>query len=163
MRLAREGVFVKFRTATFTPRAMAIRELLDSAALTSDFREGLIQFLADHRPNDAVRFGPGSPPVKVQRALTHLLSAHPEWEIEGVELTARSGCEYYRGDLLVETPLGHRTVHFEWNCRWKAEQMGWSDAFGFPDQIRAAREFDHDCFRRWEVSGSGEGAALQGV
>ena len=33
-----------------------------------------------------------------------------------------------------------RTVRFHWDCKWKAQQEGWSDYFGFPDQMRAARE-----------------------
>jgi hypothetical protein len=130
---------------------MAIEKFSARACLAPAFRDGLGRFLADHRPNGAVSFGAGSPPLKVQRALTRLLEAHPDWEIERVEITARSGCEYYRGQLLVETPAGERTIRFDWDCRWKAEQLGWRDAFGFPDQIRAAREFDHDCFRGWEV------------
>ena len=39
---------------------------------------------------------------------------------------------------------------FVWDCRWRAEQEGWTDCFGFPDQIRAAREYDWRCFERWE-------------
>jgi hypothetical protein len=135
---------------------MPIQEFLDRTAATPAFRSGLTQFLAEHRPNEVIRYGAGSPPVKVQRTLTRLLEAHPDWEIERVEITARSGCEDYRGTLVATTPEGERAVRFDWNCRWKAEQMGWSDAFGFPDQIRAAREFGHDCFRGWEVA---EGAA----
>jgi hypothetical protein len=27
------------------------------------------------------------------------------------------------------------------------------DYFGFPDQVRAAQEFDWRCFRRWERRG----------
>jgi hypothetical protein len=136
---------------------MPIQNFLADAAATPSFREGLTQFLAEHRSNESVRFGPGSPPVKVERTLTRLLEAHPEWEIERVEITARSGCEDYRGMMLVVTPQGERTVRFDWNCRWKAEQMGWTDAFGFPDQIRAAREFGYDCFRGWTVAeGAGD-------
>ena len=35
--------------------------------------------------------------------------------------------------------------------RWRAEQQGWVDAFGFPDQIRAADEFGWNCFHRWQL------------
>ena len=44
------------------------------------------------------------------------------------------------------------TFSFTWCCRWRAEQEGWKDYFGFPDQIRAAREFGWDCFQRWSES-----------
>jgi hypothetical protein len=40
-------------------------------------------------------------------------------------------------------------VRFYWDCKWKAQEQGWTDYFGFPDQMRAAREFGYDCFRSW--------------
>ena len=45
---------------------------------------------------------------------------------------------------------GERQVRFHWDCKWRAQQEGWVDYFGFPDQIRAAREFGWRCFERWE-------------
>jgi hypothetical protein len=41
-------------------------------------------------------------------------------------------------------------IEFAWDCRWRAQQQGWVDAFGFPDQIRAADEFGWNCFQHWQ-------------
>jgi hypothetical protein len=71
--------------------------------------------------------------------------------VESVAISGRSGCEYFRGELTVHTPTDELRVEFHWDCRWKASQLGWYDYFGLPDQIRAAQELDHDCFRTWNV------------
>ncbi|HET7321212.1 MAG TPA: hypothetical protein VFI96_01875 [Longimicrobiaceae bacterium] len=126
--------------------------LLERSRATAAFGEALRRFLQSGRPEERLRFDPHrSPPIKVARTLTMLLSAHPELEIDRVELDADSGCELYRGVLTAHTPDGARRIDFEWNCRWRALEQGWTDYFGFPDQSRAAREFGHDCFRVWEI------------
>ena len=38
-----------------------------------------------------------------------------------------------------------------WDCAWRAREMGWTDCFGFPDQMRAAREYDWRCFKSWQA------------
>lgn len=131
---------------------MNLLTLLESSSASPKFVEAVRAFLKDGRSNDGVIFSAGSPPVKVRRTLTRVLEAYPADEIERVEINASSGCEYYRGELVVHRSDvdGPREVHFHWDCRWRAEQEGWTDYFGFPDQIRAAREYDHDCFRDWE-------------
>ena len=131
------------------PRDM-LNDLLERSRATADFRACVADFLADPRPNVGVTFDPYSPPVKVQRTLTKLLEAHPELEISRVEIDGSSGCEFYRGEMRVHTAHGVRRVRFHWDCKWRAQQEGWTDYFGFPDQTRAAREFGHDCFRLWE-------------
>lgn len=125
--------------------------LLDRSRASEEFRRSVTAFLGDRLPNDGVTFDHLSPPVKVERTLTKLLEAHPELQIERVEIDGASGCEFYRGQLRVHTAEGTRNVRFHWDCRWKALQEGWTDYFGFPDQIRAAREFGYDCFRVWET------------
>jgi hypothetical protein len=135
---------------TRTAHSMALATHLDQSAATEDFRTGVGGFLREMRPNARVRYNAGCPPVKVERTLTHLLAAHPDLPVEAVEIEGRSGCEYFRGTLEVEAGGESQAFRFEWNCRWKAEEMGWTDAFGLPDQIRAARHFGHDCFRVWE-------------
>jgi hypothetical protein len=129
---------------------MKLRELLDRSAATPGFRDALEAFLRDPRPSDRVDFPTYSPPVKVLRTVTRLLEVEPDLEVERVRVEAQSGCEYFRGQLTVVTTSGERRVRFDWDCKWKAMQLGWTDYFGFPDQTRAAREFDHDCFREWE-------------
>lgn len=135
---------------------MMLAELLERSRASAEFRSAITAFLSDRRPNDGVTFDRFSPPVKVERTLTKMLEEHPELEIERVEIDGASGCEYYRGDLRIHTARGVRNVRFHWDCKWRAAEEGWTDYFGFPDQIRAAREFGHDCFRTWQPDAAEE-------
>lgn len=126
-------------------------EFLDRSRATVSFRTAAAAFARDGRPNEQIRFNAYSPPVKVARTLTKMLEEHADLEVESVEIDAASGCEFYRGELRIHTPQGVRRVEFHWDCKWKAAQEGWTDYFGFPDQIRAAREFGYDCFRSWNA------------
>jgi hypothetical protein len=139
---------------------MLILDLLERSRSSAEFGEALRQFLRDGRPNDRVDFG-GAPPVKVERTLTRLLEAYPELPIDAVEVDARSGCEFFRGTATVRAANERRRVAFHWDCKWRAQQEGWTDWFGFPDQARAAREFGHDCFREWEEISVTEAAPLE--
>jgi hypothetical protein len=138
---------------------MSISSFLAASSASDEFREAIGEFLATGEPNDRVRFDPRSPPVKVERTLVQLLASRPDLQLESVEVDGRSGCENFHGSLYVATPDGPVVIGFEWNCRWKAEQLGWTDWFGFPDQSRAAREFGYDCFLRWEEVDSPERSA----
>jgi hypothetical protein len=89
------------------------------------------------------------PRVKVLRLLHQLLHAHPEFAIERVFIDAHSGCSDFAGTIIVEGAGDARVFEFLWDCRWRAEQEGWLDCFGFPDQIRAAEEFGWQCFATW--------------
>ena len=129
---------------------MTTADLLDRSAATAPFREAVAQFLRDGRASERIAFGHGSPSIKVERTLTKVLVEYPDLPIESIELQAASGCEYFRGRLFVRTPAEERRVAFHWDCKWRAEVEGWRDWFGFPDQVRAAREFGWDCFRAWE-------------
>ena len=93
-----------------------------------------------------------APAVKVRRLLTHILATESHLPIEQVSLHARSGCSDFVGTVSVTTSSDTHVYEFVWDCRWRAEQEGWTDYFGFPDQIRAAREYDWRCFERWEVA-----------
>jgi hypothetical protein len=90
-----------------------------------------------------------APPIKVQRLLAHLLETEPQLEIERVRIEASSGCSDFRGVVRVETADSVQDFEFTWCCRWRAEEAGFKDYFGFPDQIRAATEFDSRCFKIW--------------
>ena len=90
-----------------------------------------------------------APPVKVQRLLKHMLATEPELPIEGISVQAASGCSDFVGTVEAQTKSGTLVFEFAWCCRWRAMQEGWTDFFGFPDQIRAAQEFDWQCFRTW--------------
>ncbi|MGH7719781.1 MAG: hypothetical protein ACREON_13180, partial [Gemmatimonadaceae bacterium] len=100
------------------------------------------------------------------RLLTHLLASEADLVIDAVRITARSGCSNFVGTIEVETPDGVRAFDFVWDCRWRAEQEGWTDCFGFPDQIRAAGEFDWQCFSVWQETEveepEGDGLAVIG-
>lgn len=90
-----------------------------------------------------------APPVKVLRVVAHLLTEHPDLMIRSVTIDGVSGCSDFRGYVRVECLDGVREFEFAWDCKWRALQLGWTDHFGFPDQIRAAREYGHRCFRVW--------------
>jgi len=91
------------------------------------------------------------PPVKVQRLLKQMLATEPDLDIDGVAVSGSSGCSDFVGTVEARTQGGAATHIFEfgWCCRWRAEQEGWTDYFGYPDQIRAAQEFDWRCFHTW--------------
>lgn len=128
---------------------MPIADHLARSGSTEAFRLAVEQFVRTCQPGPRVIFDYRCPPVKVERTLTKILVEYPDLPIERVTLDATSGCEFFRGRATIEAGVRTVIVHFEWNCRWKAEQMGWADWFGLPDQIRAAREFGYDCFRVW--------------
>lgn len=94
-----------------------------------------------------------APAVKVRRLLTHILATEAHLPIEQITVRARSGCSDFAGTVKLETATESHVYSFIWDCRWRAEQEGWTDYFGFPDQIRAARECDWRCFERWESVG----------
>ena len=129
---------------------MTILNLLDRSAATATFREAVTGFLAKGHACERIVFSSGSPPVKVERALAKALVEYPHLPIESIEIRASSGCEYFRGTLYLRTASEERRVAFHWDCKWRAEQEGWRDWFGFPDQMRAAREFGWNCFRSWD-------------
>lgn len=141
---------------------MKIFEVLERSRATQPFRDAVERFLREGRANERVAFNRECPPVKVERAVIKALEEYPELHIESIDLRGQSGCEFFRGSLEVHTPQELRHVRFHWDCKWKAEEMGWHDYFGFPDQARAAREFGHDCFRAWHEDGSKVKVALAG-
>ncbi|HYJ80425.1 MAG TPA: hypothetical protein VEW03_12510 [Longimicrobiaceae bacterium] len=132
---------------------MKILDLLERSGATEPFRHAVAAFVRDGRPAACLVFNRECPPVKVERALAKALEQYPHLPIESIEVRAASGCEFFRGTLEVHTAVEVRRVRFHWDCKWKAEQFGWHDYFGFPDQGRAAREFGHDCFRAWSEEG----------
>jgi lysyl-tRNA synthetase class I len=135
---------------------MELATFLTRSAATDAFKDAVETFLATGRPNTWIVFDRRSPSVKVERTLIQLLATRPELAIECVEIDGRSGCEKFDGTIDITTLDGPVRIRFEWNCRWKAEQLGWTDWFGFPDQARAAREFGYDCFHLWDEAGADE-------
>jgi hypothetical protein len=130
---------------------MTIRDIAARSRATPAFIAALESFQRENRPNPRIQFDRHAPAVKVGRTLTQLLVQNPDLAVESVAIAGASGCEYFRGELKVVADGEEHRIRFYWDCRWKAQQQGWVDYFGFADQIRAAREFDYDCFREWET------------
>jgi hypothetical protein len=99
------------------------------------------------------------PRIKVERLLMHLLSTEVELPITRVSVRGRSGCSDFVGAVTVETVSETHVFEFVWDCRWRAEQEGWTDCFGLPDQLRAAQEFGWRCFQLWSPRSFGEDLA----
>jgi hypothetical protein len=126
---------------------------VEHSAATDEFKSDVQSYL-DGRQTARVRMEGHAPSTKVRRVLTQLLTNEPDLEIEDVFIRARSGCSDFVGTVDVRTASGVHVFEFVWDCRWRAESEGWTDYFGFPDQARAAREFDWRCFQRWERRGA---------
>ena len=123
--------------------------LLAASQATEAFRADLEAYAA-RRHADRISTGGNSPRVKVMRAIAQLLHAEPALMVDRVQVRGVSGCADFVGVMEVTDTAGEvQTFDFEWNCEWKARQLGYVDGFGFPDQIRAADEFGWQCFERW--------------
>lgn len=122
---------------------------VESSAASPEFKADLSSYL-DGGPSARVRLEGHMPAIKVRRLLAQLVASEPALEIEEVVIRGRSGCSDFVGTVDVRTRSGTHVFEFVWDCRWRAENEGWVDYFGFPDQARAAREFDWRCFQRWE-------------
>jgi hypothetical protein len=123
--------------------------LLTQSRATEEFKADLARFLAGDRPS-RVKVESFVPRVKVQRLLSQLLAEEATLEIEQVTIRGNSGCSDFVGTIDVHTRSGSQVFDFVWCCRWRAQREGFLDYFGFPDQSRAAEEFDWRCFRKWE-------------
>lgn len=125
-----------------------MESILARSHATEAFKQDVLRFASGDEPATIDVLG-YAPRVKVERVLVQLLNAEPDLVIRSAKVRGASGCSDFTGEVTVDTPTGMRTFRFSWCCRWRAEQEGWRDYFGFPDQIRAAREFGWDCFQRW--------------
>lgn len=133
-------------------------QLLQISNATSEFKAAVQAHLegADH---DRIEVAGWVPHVKIRRLLTQLLDAEGELPIERVVINGSSGCSDFVGSVQVHTAAGPHVIDFVWDCRWRAMNEGYVDYFGFPDQIRAAQEFDWRCFQLWQRRDSGHLAA----
>jgi hypothetical protein len=122
---------------------------LEAAAAHPDLKREVLEYLQGGSTSRLALKG-YAPRVKVERVLTQLFHAHPDLRIEHIELSARSGCSDFVGEIVAkEGDVTHRFA-FTWCCAWRARELGWKDCFGFWDQMRAAREYGWRCFERWE-------------
>jgi hypothetical protein len=126
-----------------------LEPLLTGSRATAAFRADVAAYAA-RQPAERIATAAMNPRVKVLRTIAQLLHAEPAIAVDRVQLQAASGCADYAGTLRVTDDAGVvHTFDFEWNCEWKAKELGYVDGFGFPDQIRAASEFGWQCFERW--------------
>ena len=124
-------------------------EMLDGSEATDAFKEDVRAYM-EHRPALRVEVGRHIPRAKVLRVLTQLLHAEPALAVDAVRVEGTSGCSDFRGVLQAHAADGtQRVFEFVWDCQWRAIQEGWTDGFGLPDQIRAARAFEWRCFAHW--------------
>jgi hypothetical protein len=124
-------------------------QLLARSCASPTFKSDVVAFAA-RAEVATITASRNVPRVKVIRLINQILNAHPEFAIERLHVDARSGCSDFVGTVVVEGGGESRRFEFAWDCRWRAEQQGWVDAYGFPDQIRAADEFGWNCFQRWQ-------------
>lgn len=127
---------------------LELAELLVESRASERFKADVVRFLATGAA-ELVSIRGFAPRVKVTRLLKQVLANHPELDIEQLSVEGQSGCSDFVGTVAVETATETKVFEFVWCCRWRAEEEGWTDYFGFPDQIRAAREYDWRCFRVW--------------
>ena len=127
-----------------------LEEMLAQSRAAEEFKSAVRSF-EDGAVAEHIQVDGSAPPIKVRRVLTHILATEPQLPITRVAVRARSGCSTFVGTVHVHTDSETRVFQFVWDCRWRAEQEGWVDCFGFPDQARAAREFDWRCFQHWEL------------
>ena len=134
---------------------MEMDDLLERSRATPAFKADVRTFATSHAAAPlTITAARHAPRVKVLRVVAQLLHALPALPVERVHVDAVSGCSDFVGTLSVTADGTQFQVDFAWCCHWRAKQEGWTDAFGFPDQIRAAREFGWDCFERWEPRAS---------
>lgn len=131
-----------------SPTTQTLEDLLSRSQASETFKAAVKALEAD-RPQDRIQFNPGAPKVKVLRVIMKLIEARPEMTLESIDLQAVSGCSNFTGNAVVQP--GDIEIDFNWDCAWRAKQEGWTDAFGDPDQIRAAREFGYQCFEKFEI------------
>ena len=136
---------------TTPPKTKSIEALLAASQAAPAFKEAVRQLSAGKRTPARIDFDPTLPDVKVLRLIQKFLDAQPDLPIERVSIQAVSGCSNFTGRARIEP--GEGEVTFNWDCRWQAEQMGWRDAVGLPDQIRAARELGYQCFETFDIAG----------
>jgi hypothetical protein len=132
-----------------------MESIIAASRASECFKEELRTFVHGG-PTEAVTVEGFVPRVKVERVLAQLLASEPELPVERVVVSGRSGCSDFTGRVTVHTATEAREYSFTWCCRWRAEQEGWVDYFGFPDQQRAAREYGWRCFQSWELAGQSE-------
>lgn len=139
---------------------MNIDNIVSASGATADFKRDVRAFAATGQAERIV-VQPRAPRIKVLRVLAQLMSSEPSLEIAAVRVSGISGCADFTGTVEVEAGDRIHSFDFSWDCAWRAREERWTDCFGFPDQIRAASEFEWRCFRIWTERREHEAEALQ--
>ncbi len=129
---------------------MHLTDMLDESSATSEFKAAVLSAHERVRTPLITSAHP-VPHLKIVRLLKQLLTEEKDLEIESVRIHASSGCSDLTGAIDVMCSDGTRRFEFAWDCAWRAQQLGWTDCFGFPDQMRAAAEYDWRCFKTWQA------------
>lgn len=129
-------------------RLKTLDQLLNNSQATEAFKQAVRDLESRHatRLIECYRF---IPQIKALRLIYFLLESYPDLKIEKIKVDGQSSCSGFVGKAKVWP--GPLTIKFDWDCRWKAEEEGWVDAFGRPDQVRAAHKFGYRCFRLFEI------------
>lgn len=132
------------RGLLMTTVVQQLEEILSASAASEDFKDAVLQ-LKQGRPGSLITYNPGVPAVKALRAISKLLEIEPSLVVESVTIQATSGCSDFVGTI--EVNEGIDRFEFVWDCAWRAKEENLTDHFGYPDQMRAAREFGYQCFQ----------------
>lgn len=126
----------------------ALADLLKESAATQEFKDAVTTFFNDKKQNDFIKHSSGIPAVKIIRVIMKLLQEYPETKIESIRVDAQSGCSNFDGMLAVEPE--NLTIHFSWDCAWRAKQSNVVNQWGMVDQAKAAWDFGYQCFSTFE-------------
>jgi hypothetical protein len=127
-----------------TTAVQQLEDILSASAASDEFKDAVLQ-LKKGVSSPLVQYNPGVPAVKAIRGITKLLEAEPALAVESLKIQGSSGCSDFTGTI--EVNGGEAKFEFVWDCAWRAKEAKLTDHFGFPDQIRAAREFGYQCFQ----------------
>ncbi len=122
--------------------------ILENSNADSAFKTAVKNFEAG-QDSELIRSSAGAPRIKVLRVLMKLLDEYPSEPITKVEISGRSSCSGFQGDL--EFSPGNKKIDFNWDCAWKAEQESMIAWYGAPNQIKAVQIFGYQCFQIFEM------------
>lgn len=126
----------------------SLQELLSQSQATPAFKDMLEDFIVKPQPGNRIDYPLGTPAIKIVRTIMKLLEEHPEIAFDSVYIDGRSGCSTFAGEISVQPQK--RKFNFVWDCQWRAQESGLTNAWGMPDQVKAAQDFGYQCFQKFE-------------
>lgn len=130
-----------------------LETLLENSSATPEFKAAVSGMKNSGQADGKLISLIGHPPaVKVLRTIQQLLDQFSDWQVSSIRLAGQSGCSNFNGELLVTFENGEtKRVDFIWDCAWKAQEVGYKNFWGDPDQQKAAQEFGYQCFQKFDV------------